>query len=231
MNEKILNTVIQGDALENISQVADHSIKTIICDPPYFTGMTHNAKEKASISDLAICSPFYRQLFREFLRVLTPDGCLYWFCDWRSQGFYLQQMRQENVPVKNTIVWDKKSGPGNFYTNMHEFILFSTLDTQFRRKGCKNIISEIPAFCSGAKATDGEMVHPAQKPVELISRLITDSTAEGDTVMDCFAGSGTTAVAAIRTKRNFICMELQDKYVDIAKQRIEEESDRRNNHD
>jgi site-specific DNA-methyltransferase (adenine-specific) len=215
MNEKILNTVIQGDALENISQVADHSIKTIICDPPYFTGMTHNAKEKASISDLAICGPFYRQLFREFLRVLTPDGCLYWFCDWRSEGFYLQQMQQAGLNVRNCLVWDKVNGRVSpFYRFNSEFILLAT--------GSKfvcyddNIISQLPLYVCKGK------VHPAQKPVELISKLITDSTAEGDTVMDCFAGSGTTAVAAIRTKRNFICMELQDKYVDIAKQRIEE---------
>jgi site-specific DNA-methyltransferase (adenine-specific) len=226
MNEEILNTVMHGDALENIRKVADHSIKTIVCDPPYFTGMTHTAKEKAALSDLAICAPFYRQLFREFLRVLTADGCLYWFCDWRSEGFYLDQMIQAGIPVRNCLVWDKMSGPGNFYSSMHELILFATFNNQFRRKGAANVIRNIKGFSSGAASLDGKAVHPAQKPVELIAKLITDSTEEGDTVMDCFAGSGTTAVAAIRTKRNYIIMELQEKYIDIAKKRIEEELNR-----
>lgn len=181
--------------------------------------MTHNAKEKATLADLAICEPFYRELFTEFDRVLAPDGCLYWFCDWRSQGFYLSVM-QEYLPVRNTLVWNKGNGPGNFYTNEHELILFVTKNNRFAVKGARNIITGIPGFSAGAKKTDGEMVHPAQKPVALIEKLIRDSTREGDTVLDCFMGGGTTAVAAIRTRRNFYGFELQQKYADIANRRI-----------
>ncbi len=219
MNEEILNTVMHGDALENIRKVADHSIKTIVCDPPYFTGMTHTAKEKAALSDLAICAPFYLQLYHEFLRVLTADGCLYWFCDWRSEGFYLDKMLQAGLSVRNCLIWDKINGRVSpHYRYSTEFILFATA----AKFVCydKNIISQSPLYVGKGK------VHPAQKPVELIAKLITDSTEEGDTVMDCFAGSGTTAVAAIRTKRNYIIMELQEKYIDIAKKRIEEELNR-----
>lgn len=181
--------------------------------------MTHNTKERAALADLAICEPFYHELFSQFDRVLRPDGCVYWFCDWRSQGFYLSVM-QQHLPVRNLIVWDKGCGPGNFYTNEHEFILFATKNSRFHCKGARNILRGIPAFSSGAKRTDGDMVHPAQKPVALISRLITDSTPEGGTVLDCFMGSGTTAVAAILTGRNFYGCELQRRYVDIAEQRL-----------
>lgn len=66
-------------------------------------------------------------------------------------------------------------------------------------------------------------MHPTQKPVELIARLITDSTQEGDTVLDCFMGSGTTAVAAIRTGRQFVGFELDENYHTIALRRIEQE--------
>jgi site-specific DNA-methyltransferase (adenine-specific) len=88
-------------------------------------------------------------------------------------------------------------------------------------KGCN--IFEMPCFCSGAKKTDGEKVHPTQKPVSVIEKLILDSTSEGDLILDCFVGSGTTAVAAIKTKRNFIGFELQEKYVDISNKRIEKQ--------
>ena len=174
----------------------------------------------AALSDLAICAPFYRELFRQFDRVLAPYGCVYWFCDWRSHGFYLSTM-QESLPVRNTLVWDKGGGPGNFYSNEHELVIFATKNNRFACKGARNIIRGIPGFATGAKRTNGAMVHPAQKPIELIQRLILDSTTEGGTVLDCFMGSGTTAVAATMLNRNFFGFELQPKYVDIANARLD----------
>lgn len=181
--------------------------------------MTHDG-QSAQAADLAICVPFYRELFREFRRVLAPDGCIYWFCDWRSYAFYFGLF--EDIKPRNLLVWDKGSGCGNFYTNEHELIIFSTLNTRFQAKGARNIIRGIPAFNGGAKKTNGEKVHPTQKPVELIEKLILDSTKPGDTVLDCFMGSGTTAVAALKNGRNFYGFELQQKYVDIANKRIKE---------
>ena len=68
---------------------------------------------------------------------------------------------------------------------------------------------------------DKETLHPTQKPVALIQRLIEVYTNEGDTVLDNCMGSGTTAIAAIRAKRNFIGFELMPEYYDKANKRIE----------
>lgn len=68
-----------------------------------------------------------------------------------------------------------------------------------------------------------DRVHPTQKPVELCEYLIKTYSQEGDTVLDNCMGSGTTGVACIRTNRNFIGIEKEDKYFEIAKKRIEEE--------
>lgn len=76
------------------------------------------------------------------------------------------------------------------------------------------------AFSSGAKSTNGEKVHPTQKPVEIIEKMIQDSTEPGGVVLDTFMGSGTTAVACLRTGRNFIGFELDEGYHAIAQQRI-----------
>lgn len=65
--------------------------------------------------------------------------------------------------------------------------------------------------------------HPTQKSVELIQYLIRTYTNEGETVLDSCCGSGTTAIAAIREKRNFICIEKSEEYYNIAKKRIENE--------
>ncbi len=75
----------------------------------------------------------------------------------------------------------------------------------------------MPAFCSGAKKTNWQKVHPTQKPIELIEKWVLSATkTEGDTGLDGFAGRGTTALACKRLKRNFLVFEIQEKYYKIA---------------
>ena len=80
--------------------------------------------------------------------------------------------------------------------------------------------SSIQKFNTTEKGIKRE--HPTQKPIRLMEYLIKTYTNEGETVLDFTMGSGTTGVAAVNTKRNFIGIELDDKYYDIAKQRIEQ---------
>lgn len=75
-------------------------------------------------------------------------------------------------------------------------------------------------------SSDGGKFHPTQKPVSLMEYLIKTYSNEGETVLDFTMGSGTTGVAALNTGRKFIGIELDDKYFDIAKQRIEEVANR-----
>ena len=211
--------LLQGDCIDLLPKIPDGSIDAIITDPPYFLGMTHNG-QKGCFNDLAICKPFYQKLFTEYKRVLKPDGCVYFFCDWRSYAFYYP-LFDSVLGARNMLVWDKQSGAGNFYTYQHELVIFTTKRNAFNVKETKNIITGIRSFSTGAKKTNGEKVHPTQKPIELIEKFILDSTDAGDTVLDSFAGSGTTGVACINTDRKFIGMELDDQYFNIAKQRIE----------
>lgn len=76
------------------------------------------------------------------------------------------------------------------------------------------------AFCSGAKTSNGEKIHPTQKPWELIAKAIEDSTEPGAVVLDTFMGSGTTAVACLKTGRNYIGFKLDEKYHAIAMERV-----------
>lgn len=83
-------------------------------------------------------------------------------------------------------------------------------------------------FASGAKLVEGEKVHPTQKPVALIRKLIEDSTKPGDLILDTFGGSGTTAVAAIESGRNFVLMEQDEIYYFTAQKRIKDAYERFN---
>lgn len=203
--------------MEGIQKIASASIDTIITDPPYFIGMTHNGK-KGNYNDLIIMKPFFDSLFSEFSRVIKENGKVYIFYDWRTYAFYYPLLLK-HISVRNMLVWDKISGPGSSYAFTHELILFAEKDTPCM-KGSN--IFRIPGFSAGAKKTNGEMLHPTQKPVEVIEKLITDSTKEGDLVLDCFMGSGTTAVAAKKLNRNFIGFEIQEKYITISENRLKQ---------
>lgn len=192
----------------------------MITDPPYFIGLNHNGV-KPDMADLNIATPFYRQLIPELLRVLTDDGSLYWFTDWRGYPYYFGVL-SEFLDIDNLLVWDKKNGPGTFYTNEHELVIFATRNRKFCVKGARNIIREIPSFSSGAQKADGPKVHPTQKPTQLISKLILDSTDPGDTVLDCFAGSATTGVSCIRTGRRFLGIEIQARHFENGCARLKE---------
>lgn len=231
-----LNYIDNIDCLEGLKNIPDGSVDVIITDPPYFINMGHagsktNARAGASeqlntnrcFNDLAICTPFFSQLFREFKRVLKEDGSFYFFTDWRGYAYYFPLLNAE-LPVRNMLVWDKKSGPGSFYSFAHELLVFGTYKPK-TKKGVGTNVLRYAAFSSGAARTDGEKVHPTQKPVELISKLIEDSTEPGAVVLDTFMGSGTTAVACIKTGRNYIGFEIDEGYHAIAEQRVAEALD------
>ena len=204
-----------GDCLEVMKDIPDKSIDLIVSDPPYFLGMTHNG-QKGCFNDLKICEPFFSELFSQYKRVLKESGRVYFFCDWRGYAFYYP-IFSKHIPARNLIVWDKKNGAGNQYNFSHEFIIYGTLKPH--NQGGTNVWRET-AFSSGAKKTNGEKVHPTQKPIELIERIIKDSTKENDIVLDSFMGSGTTGVACVNTGRKFIGIELDEQYFEIAEQRI-----------
>ena len=212
-----------SDCLEGLKKIESNSIDAVITDPPYFCGMTHNGT-KGTYSDLNLVRPFFTEVFQQLHRVIKPNGEIYIFSDWRTYPFFYPILEQI-LTVRNRITWDKISGAGCYYSFSHEDIIFCTNPSpQYKRYKKGTNVWRMPAFSSGAKKTNGQKVHPTQKPIELIERLVESATEEGDTVLDCFAGSGTTAVACKRLQRNFIGFEIQEKYFEVAQQRLKLES-------
>ncbi len=236
-NEMRLNYIDNCDCLEGLKAVPDKSVDVIITDPPYFLSMGH-AGSKSNVAamksdalnsnrafnDLAICTPFYKTLFAEYARVLKDTGSFYFFTDWRGYAYYFPLLNAA-LPVRNLICWDKIAGPGSFYSFAHEFIIFGTYQSK-TKAGVGSNVWRMQAFSSGAKKTNGLKMHPTQKPVEIIQKMIEDSTEPGGVVLDTFMGSGTTAVACLRTGRNYIGFELDESYHYLAQSRIAEEVDR-----
>ena len=111
--------------------------------------------------------------------------------------------------VKQTRKVKRTNGGGTFGENWNSNNEYISEYTNFPRS-----IIKIPS--------ESKTVHPTQKPVELMEYLIKTYTNEGDTVLDNVMGSGSTGVACINTNRNFIGIELDEDYFEIAKKRIEE---------
>jgi site-specific DNA-methyltransferase (adenine-specific) len=180
--------------------------------------MTHNGK-RGSFVDLAICKPFFKLLFKEIDRILTADGEFYFFCDWRSYAFYYPLFDAYITGgARNLIVWDKISGAGNFYTFNHELMIYGSVKNDVAKKGAN--IWRSKSFASGAKATNGEKVHDTQKTLEIIRKIVTDSTKPGDTVVDPFSGSGTVFIICRELGVNCIAFELDEDNFDVGNDRV-----------
>lgn len=133
---------------------------------------------------------------------------------YRKKPTYNPQM-EEGQPLhgKGTAIFEKDDFINNCYGD------FKPASDE-RKGSTEKYPSSIVRF---QKPHPSSSVHPTQKSVELLQYLIRTYTNEGETVLDSCCGSGTTAIAAIREKRNWICIEKSEEYYNIAKKRIENE--------
>lgn len=234
--------LIQGDCLEKMKQIPEKSIDLILCDLPY--GTTQN-KWDSSIPLPLLWKEYLRITKKNTAMVFTAQtpfdkvlGCsnlslLRYEWIWKkniSTGF----MNAKKMPLKiheNILVFYQELPIYN--PQFSEGIPYTTkrkgkVDTgeNYGKVGIKvrtNTVNDGKRYPNTVLDVDREIgLHPTQKPVALMEYLIKTYTNEGNTVLDNCMGSGTTGVACVKTNRNFIGIELDEKYFDISKKRIEE---------
>lgn len=205
------------DCLEGMKNLPDNSIDLIATDPPYCVGASSNGI-KSSFADLNLMRPFFEQLFSEWRRVLKIGGHAYCCTDWRTFPF-LYPLIVKYLCMKNLIVWaHMRIGAGSWYRPCHEFIIFATNGGSRREFSAGE--RDVWSTAKDSAIATVNRLHPSQKPVELMERMIQNSSRAGDVVLDPFAGSGTTAVACLNLGRKFIGFEIDEKYFDVAQTRI-----------
>ena len=237
----------QGDCLEVMKDIPDKSVDMILCDLPY--GVTNNPKDiilpfdklwveyERIIKDngaivLFAQGVFYIDLINSNRKLFRYD--LIW--DKVLTTGFLNAKRQPLRKHEQIAVFYKKPpmynpqfskgkplhGKGIAYKNKkninNNYGNFKQLEDE--RKGSTNKYPT--SIITVSKTHPSKCVHPTQKPVELLEYLIKTYTNEGETVLDNCMGSGSTGVACVNTNRNFIGIELDEKYFKIAKNRIEE---------
>jgi site-specific DNA-methyltransferase (adenine-specific) len=235
-NAPKLKNLILGDAVEKIEEIPDGSIDLLFTDPPYGRtvmgvvgrGMTRKLKEGDRWdylfqNDPAIF-PLLDKLFEKAVRKLKPDAHVYIYTNWQSLGELIGVVGK-HLTVKNCIVNHYGVSLGTRdntnYRNSYNLILFAT------NGGRRKLGGLWPSNHIATKRMAEIKHHPAEKSVETCEMVIKNSTVEGETVLDPFAGSGTTLVAAENLGRNWIGIEIDPHWHEVANARILES--RKNN--
>lgn len=196
----------------------DESVDAIITDPPY--GINYVSQTGASIKNDK--APFIWFLYDAFRVLKSGDsgrGSLICFTRWDVEQTFIDAMKLAGFQVKSEVIWDKvMHGMGDCkaqFAPTHENVVFAV-------KGKFSFPGKRPMdIVTYHKLASGEMIHPTEKPVGLLTSLVNAVTKPGDLILDPFAGSGSTLVAAKKSGRRFIGVELDDGYYEKARRRIE----------
>ena len=218
-------TLYLGDARDVLPAFGDESIDLFVSDPPYGVRQRANTRQKRFDLIEGDNSP---EAAKQLLADVTPDIVR---VVRRSRHLYTfgLALEHELVPTATELIWDKgRVGSGNMtspWGPQHEHLFFQVRapDRHNAQKGTGKLAAKLrKGSVLRVKRLSAMQVrrHPTEKPVELIQELIESSSNLGERVLDPFAGSGSTLVAAVIEGRKAIGIELEEKYAEIAAQRL-----------
>lgn len=213
-----------GDCLELMKDIPNGSIDLVVTDPPYKTTSRGSSGGTGGILKEEINKRGkvfkhndieFNEWLPELYRVLKDTGHAYIMSNNKNLKNMLMEIENVGFNIYKTLIWAKNSPITNmYYMDSHEYIIFC-------RKGKAKRINNCGTKSVLNVDNPRNKVHPTEKPVELMEILVNNSSLDGEVVLDPFMGSGTTGVACVNTNRNFIGIELDETYFNIAKDRIE----------
>lgn len=196
--EQYINKIIHADCMDILKQLPDKCVDLVLTDPPYgignkFRGGTNSKLNKFNnIVNKGWDNVPSNEYFNEILRVSKNQII------WGGNYFNL-------APTRCFLIWDKMIS-FDFSLAMAEYAW-----TSFDK------LAKIYKMPSEKKFRE----HPTQKPLKLFEMILRDYSNENDLILDCFSGSGTTAVACHNLKRRFICIEKDEDYYKASVERLE----------
>ncbi|GMQ82689.1 MAG: site-specific DNA-methyltransferase [Rhodothermia bacterium] len=230
------NKIIQGDTVEVLKKLPDASIPLFVTSPPYnlknSSGNGMKDGRGGKWSNAALLDGYshhndsmphdeyvawQRACLTEMMRLLTPDGAIFYNHKWRVQRGLIQDRSDilEGFPVRQIIIWRRNGGinfnPGYFLPTYE--VIYLIANPKFRL--AKGANSHADVWEIGQESNNA---HPAPYPVEFAERCISSTTA--DLVLDPFVGSGTTALAAINLGRDYIGIDISPHYCSVARERL-----------
>jgi len=225
------------DCLEYLGQIPDNFVDLVVTDPPYNVSQKNNLKfgGRVIIKNFGDWDFGFDPVpvLAELRRILKPNGQIYVFCGTEQIPIYIREFI-ENWFFRNLLVWYKTNPPPRMsktnYLFANEYIIYAIKEKGKPSLSTFNFSSQSTmhnTFISGAlqgkerlKGKNGMAIHPTQKPLAILKKLIEVSSNPGDIILDPFMGIGSTAVACKELKRKFIGCELNPKYVAWANSRL-----------
>ena len=214
----------KGDVRDALKRLKSESFNLLVTDPPYrvISGGNNGGKGVPSgilsKNDGKIFTHNdieFKEWIPECYRLLKEGSQAYIFTNFLNLESLMSECRNAGFKLHNLLVWEKQNcTPNRWYMKNHEYILFCRKGRAkaINNKGCKTVHQFNNII--------GEKSHETEKPVDLLKMYIENSSNENDWILDPFAGSGSTAAAALSLNRRVYTIELDDKYVSNIKERI-----------
>ncbi len=251
METELTNRILNEDALEGIARIPDLSLDLIVADPPYCLGKDYgNDSDKLDPEKYLEWS---RQWIDLAVPKLKPTGSLYIFLTWRYSPEIFCYLKKKLIMLNEIIWDRRVPSMGGStrrFSSVHDTIGFFSktkdhffdidsiripYDEETKKARSRSIFVGKKWLEVGYNPKDVWSIsrlhaihseredHPTQKPLEIVERMIKASCPANGIVLDPFMGSGTTAVAAHRLKRNFIGFEINADYCEMIRQRLHDE--------
>lgn len=244
-----LNQILHGDCRQLLSELPERSIDLVFADPPYnlqierdlwrpnLTRVNRVDEGWDKFASFTEYDNFTREWLQACRRVLKDNGTL-WVIGTYHNIYRIGAILQDlDFWILNDVVWIKSNPMPNFrgvrFTNAQETLIWAQkvkgLPYTFNYQDMKAFNGDIQMrsdwvipLCTGKERikVDEHKAHPTQKPEALLYRVIISCTEPGDIVLDPFFGTGTSGAVASKLHRNWIGMEIDQKYVKIARERI-----------
>lgn len=213
--------LIKGNCLDIMPKINSNIVSLVLTDPPYGINYISGFRKKEDRFDKILndndISKLIPEYFKECYRIMEKDGAIYVFCSWHNIDFFKIEF-QKYFKLKNIIVWNKNNhGSGDLkgaYAPKYELVLYGYKN---RKTLNGRRVADVLEY---DKVPCNKLVHPTEKPLNLLKLFIEKSTNPNDIVFDGFMGSGSCGLACKELDRKFIGIELDDKYFDIACNRL-----------
>jgi modification methylase len=245
-----VDTILVGDCIAQMNALPAGSVDLIFADPPYNLqleeGLTRPDQSKVDAVDddwdkfqsFAHYDAFTRAWLQAARRILKPDGAIWVIGSYHNIFRVGTALQDLDFWMLNDVIWRKANPMPNFrgtrFTNAHETLIWAARDKKsrvtFNYEAMKQANEDtqmrsdwlFPICTGGERLTDseGDKVHPTQKPEALLFRILNATTKPGDVVLDPFFGTGTTGAVAKKLGRRFIGIERDDTYIAAALKRI-----------
>lgn len=215
--KELENRIINADCMDILKQLPDKCIDLVLTDPPYggvnrkTNGLRNLDKGVADIVDFD-----FNEWLNQVVRVCR--GSVYIWCGHEQISDIFKKLNTNNFSTR-LLIWEKTNpSPMNgqcIWLSGIEPCVYGKLGGATYNGFCQNTVIRYP--------TEKNTIHATQKPLDLFQKLINISSKENDLVLDCFSGSGTTAIACHKLHRRFICIEKDPEYAKASIKRLENE--------